>query len=166
MNLEIIKAEKINKNAVKCWVISRLIFQIIFSGILYIGLYMILLKMAGNIKEVKLAVYIISAVIEILLFLNTFVYPKIEYKEWSYSFFEDKIELFNGLFVKKRIIIPISRIQSVTIEQGPIYRKFGLATVKIMTAGSIHEIPALTNGEAENITERLKNIIEMGGRLE
>jgi membrane protein YdbS with pleckstrin-like domain len=166
MNLEKVKAEKLNKNAVKCWVIGRLIFQIIFSAIMYVGLYMILLKIAGDIKEVKLGVYIISIVVELLLLLNTFVYPKIEYKEWSYSILEDKIELFKGLFVKKRIIIPISRIQSVNIEQGPIYRKFGLASVKLTTAGSVHEIPALTNNEAENITERLKNIIEMGGRLE
>ncbi|MCT4617864.1 MAG: PH domain-containing protein [Marinisporobacter sp.] len=58
------------------------------------------------------------------LFANTFVFPLIEYKEWKYKIKEDQIELNYGVLIKTKTIIPISRIQYIDIEQGPIYRRF------------------------------------------
>jgi uncharacterized protein len=157
---------RINKSAVKCWIIGRSITLFILLAIIIGLLYRFAIP---HTKETSFFRYLwigLAALILILLVLNAFVYPFIEYKEWRFGIFQDKIELMSGIFIKDRTIIPISRIQSINIEQGPIYRRFKLASVKIHTAGGVHQIPALTNSEAEAISENLKNVIEAGGKNE
>lgn len=43
------------------------------------------------------------------------------------------------------------RVQHVDTNQGPILKKYGLATVEISTAATIHKIPALELAEAEEL---------------
>jgi uncharacterized protein len=157
---------RINRYAVKCWIIGRSITFFILLAIIIVLLYTIAIpntKASGFFRYLWIG---LAAIIIIPLALNTFVYPFIEYREWKFGIFQDKIELFNGIFTKNKSIIPISRIQSINIEQGPIYRRFKLASVTIHTAGGIYKIPALTNSEAAEISENLKNVIEAGGRIE
>ncbi|MFD3156045.1 PH domain-containing protein [Haloimpatiens sp. FM7330] len=157
---------RINKNAVKAWFIGRIIFLVIFSGIyLAIG-YKFLIPKFGESITFKYVFGILSFLILGFFCVNTFIFPKIEYRQWRYLITEDKIELINGIIIRSKIIIPISRIQHLDIEQGPIYRKFGLACLKLNTAGASHEIPALTIDEAEELSEKLKQIVEMSDKIE
>jgi membrane protein YdbS with pleckstrin-like domain len=41
----------------------------------------------------------------------------------------------SGLYWRKTVIVPFNRIQHVEVSSGPLQRKFGLATVKLFTAG-------------------------------
>ncbi len=157
---------KINKNAIKSWYIGRIIFLLIFSIIYGLLIYKLIIPNFVHVAILEYGLNILTILIGIFLLINTFIFPIIEYKEWKYIISNDKIELINGIFIRKRIIIPISRVQHLDIVQGPIYRKFGLATLRLNTAGSIHEIPALTNKEAEIISETLKNQIEKSGKVE
>lgn len=153
--------QQINRNAIKSWFISRIIFSLIFS-VIYGGLvYKILLPKFGHFLFVQYGLNILSIILLVYLSLNTFVFPIIEYKQWKYVIKHDVIELNYGIFIKTKIIVPISRIQHLDINQGPIYRLFGLVCLDINTAGDDHEIPALTVSEANFISERLKDIIEI-----
>jgi membrane protein YdbS with pleckstrin-like domain len=100
----------------------------------------------------------------IILFfvLYSFFWPFLEYKQWKYTISEDKIELIKGIIFRKKIIIPISRIQNLKIEQGPIQRIYRISSINIITAGGCHEIPAIPDEQAEMTSERLRRIIEMG----
>lgn len=158
--------KQINKNAVKSWFIGRIIFTIVFLLIYGVIIYKFVMP---NLTPGGMVSYILNGLTMIIagfLLLNTFLFPIIEYKEWRYKIEKDKIELLYGIIFRKKIIIPISRIQYIDIESGPIYRKFNLAELKINTAGSSHEIPALTLSEANDISENLKEIIEKSGKIE
>ena len=44
------------------------------------------------------------------------------------------------------------RVQHVDTEQGPILKKYDLATITISSAATTHTIPALITAEADRIT--------------
>ncbi|MEH7523617.1 PH domain-containing protein, partial [Bacillus sp. JJ1503] len=73
------------------------------------------------------------------------------WKRGRYEVRENEIELQHGVFVIKRTLVPMIRVQHVDTRQGPILRKYGLATVAISTAATVHEIPALDMDEAEEL---------------
>lgn len=157
---------RINKNAVKSWLISRMIFLILFSFIDWGVVYKWIIPKYGHYQIIFYGSNIFSVLFIGYLFANTFVFPFIEYKEWKYKIKEDQIELNYGVLIKTKTIIPISRIQYIDIEQGPIYRRFNLTSLSINTAGGLHELPALELEEAEKISKNLKERIEMSGNNE
>jgi len=57
------------------------------------------------------------------------------YNTILYTFSDTEIEWRRGVWFKKTGIVPYNRITNVDIEQGPISRKLGIASLKIQTAG-------------------------------
>ena len=53
-------------------------------------------------------------------------------------------------------IVPIVRIQHITVGQGPIYRKLGLFKVTIALASGTFEIVGLRDERAKEISETLR----------
>ncbi|GMQ59498.1 hypothetical protein AN1V17_38950 [Vallitalea sediminicola] len=157
--------KRINKKAVKAWIISRTIFLVIFAVIYFVGIYGFLMPIIDN-AMVRYIIHILTILINGFLLLYAFLFPLIEYKEWKYSISNDKIEIINGIFVRKKIIIPISRLQFLDVNQGPIHRRYGLSTIRLNTAGGLHEIPALTNEEAEEISKNLASSVEAGESID
>lgn len=158
--------ESINKNAIKTWIIGRSIASIIIISVYIVGMYIFAIPKFHNIIILKYSINILALIIIVISILLSFIWPFLEYKQWRYGIFEDKIELIKGIIIRKRIIIPISRIQNLKIEQGPIQRIYGITSVNIITAGGCHGIPAITLKEAEKITENLKKIIQVGDENE
>lgn len=152
---------RINKRAVKSWIISRLIVCTIIMSVYGVGIYMFLLPIIKNERLIYL-IHGVSGLLLCFLLSYIFIFPLIEYKEWRYAITEDRINLNYGIFLRTHMVIPISRIQYLDMRQGPVYRLFGLMTVIVNTAGGVHEIPALTNEEAKKISSRLTEIIQTG----
>lgn len=157
---------RINKNAVKAWLIGRFIGWSIFIAIYCVGVYLFLLPKFSNSIGLKYVTTVITIIIAVNAGIKTFVFPFWEYKFWRYGIFDDKVETIQGVIIKKKLIIPISRVQNIKIEQGPIQRIFAIVTIKIVTAGGHHEIPAITSIEADRITDNLKNVVEIGEKDE
>ncbi|MBP2032045.1 membrane protein YdbS with pleckstrin-like domain [Clostridium algifaecis] len=156
---------KIDENAIKSWIMGRTIASIIFVAIYVVGVYLFLMPKIQDMELLENILNILTAIIIIASTLDSFVCPFLEYKQWRYGIFEDKIELINGIIIRKKTIIPISRIQNLKIEQGPIERMSNIASVNIITAGGRHKIPAITMEDAEKITDNLKRIIEFGDKI-
>ena len=57
-------------------------------------------------------------------------YPTIVYKLTG-----DEMTWRRGVWFKRTGVVPYNRITNVDIDQGPISRKFGIAAIKIQTAG-------------------------------
>lgn len=137
--------KKVEASAKKLWVIDGIIGSIVLMVIAYL-IYYFAKKYVG---------YWPLVLAGIVSFLSIFVHPFIEYKQWGYCITDEKVEFQHGIYYKKKIIIPISRIQHLTIKQGPLQKKFKLATIEIYTAGSNHDIEAILMSEAEGIVEKL-----------
>ncbi|APM40247.1 PH domain-containing protein [Clostridium kluyveri] len=158
--------EKIHKNAIKTWIISKTITSIIIIAIYILVMQLFLIPKFGHILLVKYITYILALIIISISIVDTFVGSFLEYKQWKYAIFEDKVELIKGIIIREKTIIPMSRIQNLKIKQGPIQRIYKITSVNIITAGGHHEIPALPVEKAEKITKNLNLLIEAGEKIE
>lgn len=146
--------EKLDKKAVLAWRIGRaagFCVLIAFLGFLLYGM--------RNIEELEnymKIVYIVAGALVIYKFAGIFIFPAIEYKQWKYIITDDKIEFSHGIFFVTTTVIPIIRVQHITISRGPVYRKLGLSKVKVFLASGSFEIIGLTEERADQISENLK----------
>ena len=58
--------------------------------------------------------------------------------------------------MKKTEIVPIERVQKIEMSRGPVERRYGLASVSVVTAGGDVDVRYLPAAEAEEISESLK----------
>lgn len=101
-------------------------------------------------------IYVVATAV-VLLFAYFFIYlfPKVRWMRWRYEVRESEIELQHGIFIVKRTLIPMVRVQHVDTAQGPILRKYDLAEITISTAATNHTIPALVMEEADELRSRI-----------
>ena len=99
----------------------------------------------------------------LLLWYGIWWYPPRNYAAWSYRFSDTVLELRHGLFWQTSVLIPLSRVQHVDLNRGPLARRHGLSTLQVHTAGTQHanhEVPHLNRETAALLRERL---IELAG---
>ncbi|WP_075619264.1 PH domain-containing protein [Paenisporosarcina indica] len=104
-------------------------------------------------------VLMICVVLPVLYtYLFVILFPKLQWLRWRYEVREQEIELQYGLFVVKRTLVPMVRVQHVDTAQGPILRKYDLASITISTAATTHTIPALITSEADELRSRISTL--------
>ncbi len=91
-------------------------------------------------------------------YLFIFLLPTLRWKRWRYEVREQEIELQYGVFIIKKTLIPMIRVQHVDTQQGPLLRKYKLSTVTVSTAATVHEIPALDMEEAESLRTSISRL--------
>ena len=63
-------------------------------------------------------------------------WPEVEHRHASYKVDGQGIEIRRGVFWRKVINVPRSRVQHTDVSQGPLERSHGLGTLVIYTAGT------------------------------
>lgn len=141
---------RISRKGLKVWrlygIIQTSILALLAIGV---GVLVYIFEWPWWIYLIEGAAVILFAYFIIVLF------PKIRWMRWRYEVRESEIELQHGLFIVKRTLIPMVRVQHVDTSQGPILRKYGLAEISISTAATVHTIPALVMGEADEMRGRI-----------
>ncbi|AOL34531.1 MULTISPECIES: PH domain-containing protein [Geobacillus] len=77
--------------------------------------------------------------------------PVLRQRRWRYAIREEEIDIQRGVWSTKRTLIPMTRVQYVDVRQGPLLKRYGLASIAVFTAAAAHEIPALPMEEAERL---------------
>ena len=97
----------------------------------------------------------------IITISTTTILPALRWKRWRYEVDEHEVDLRRGIFIIKRTLIPIKRVQHVDTRQGPILRNYSLSTVAITTAATTHEIPALDDETADEVRNQISNFARL-----
>ena len=145
---------KLDKKAITSWRVGRIIrlpIWLIVCAAVFIGGMCIpfdILSTVVKVLVILLAVYKIAGII---------IYPQIEYRQWGYKITEDRVDIRHGIFFVTHTIVPVVRIQHITVSQGPINRKLGLYEVEMSLASDSFEIPCLSKEVADEIAENLKS---------
>src|SRR5262249_15869407 len=63
-------------------------------------------------------------------------YPPRLYRSWGYRIDARVLETRSGRLFQRARLLPLSRLQHVDIERGPLERMFGLAALVLHTAGT------------------------------
>ena len=94
----------------------------------------------------------------ILLAWHAHRWPALDYRHTSYRVDHLGIEIRRGVYWRERIHVPRSRVQHTDVSQGPIERRFGLATLVIYTAGTDYarvDLAGLEHGVALRLRDHL-----------
>jgi len=83
------------------------------------------------------------------------VIPELRWRRWRYDVRELEIDIRRGVFKVTRRLIPMLRVQHVDTTRGILEQLFGLSTVVVHTAAGETTIPALDEGEAAALRDRI-----------
>ena len=141
------------KKAITVWRLYGF-FQTICLALVAAGAVFLTMKFVWPIwiQWTMIAVVLLSLVLSIILF------PNIRWKIWRYEVREQEIEIQSGLFVVKRTLIPMVRVQHVDTEQGPILKKYNLANISISSAATTHTIPMLDLEDADILRMKISEL--------
>jgi membrane protein YdbS with pleckstrin-like domain len=90
--------------------------------------------------------------------LIAYKYPAARHRRLRYLVDEGGLRIRRGVLWRKVIRIPISRVQHTDVSQGPLQRKFGLATLTVHTAGTAGasiSLAGLEHGIATRLCDHL-----------
>ena len=111
----------------------------------------------------NLGAVILYSILILLQIVNTFIFPKLQYKKYLYLIKEDEIVFYHGIIFIESVVIPMVQIQDIGFSQGPIELALGIASLDISTAGSNHYIAGFKKEEVEelvnNVKERIKKLV-------
>ncbi len=77
--------------------------------------------------------------------------------------------LSSGVWWHQAVLIPLTRVQHVTVSQGPLQKRFGLATLKVFTAGGVQAEAALADIDyelAQTLCQQLSQLIPQEEHLD
>lgn len=142
---------EIAKDAIKVWKITSAIY---FAIIIVVGelILSFLYDFFSWYNVLALAVTVL------LGYVCTFVIPKLRWKRWRYELFDQEIYIQHGILIVSRTLVPMARVQHVDTKQGPILKRYGLASVTISTAATVHEIPALNEEDASILRDCISKL--------
>lgn len=79
------------------------------------------------------------------------------YRAWGYCETDTDLYVRNGLLWRHVTVVPYGRMQLVEMNSGPIDRRYGLASVSMVTASASSDasIPGLATSDATALRDRL-----------
>ncbi|RYG71875.1 hypothetical protein EU245_12610 [Lentibacillus lipolyticus] len=144
---------RIAKDAMKVWKITGAIF----AGVLW--LITIGLLVFSYLLEFTYWIGVAGILLSVLCtYFFVFLLPKLRWRRWRYEVFEQEIYIQHGILIVSRTLVPMIRVQHVDTKQGPILKKYKLASVQISTAATTHEIPALLEEDASELRDRISTL--------
>lgn len=118
---------------------------------------------AGVVEIAQVApsgTFIVPAVI--LYVFMAFVVPARKYRHWGYDMGSDRLRIVRGYMFYRDTVVPFGRIQHIDVDQGPIDRRYDLATLTVHTAGNHNStvaLPGLHHADALAIREAIRAAI-------
>ena len=129
----------------------------VLAPLLLIGL-LISLVVGSLSAELRVLAAIGCLALVLLLAWLAHKWPPIEYRYFRYALDAQQIQIRHGVVWRTITIVPRSRVQHIDVAQGPIERRYGLATLSIYTAGTEYarvDLPGLPYSRAVQIRDHL-----------
>ena len=91
-----------------------------------------------------------------------FVVPARKYRRWGYAMGADRLRVVRGYMFYRDTVVPFGRIQHIDVDQGPVDRRYDLATLTVHTAGNHNStvaLPGLLHADALAMREAIRAAI-------
>jgi membrane protein YdbS with pleckstrin-like domain len=124
------------------------------AWVILLGVQVVSWRLDWSLPPWHVPLLVVSAVIAVA---HVAVMPRWRYRVHRWELTDEAVYTQAGWFAQERRIAPLSRIQTVDTERGPIGRLFGLAKVTVTTASAAGPvvIDGLELDEAARIAVRL-----------
>lgn len=145
--------KKVKKPSMIIWTLESFQFFIIRFAVLSAIFYF--LNDYDLIKRITLLAIMYYTIILVIKLIS---HP-LRYRNCRYLIDDTVIRINDGGFIISKDVIPIHRVQHVSIEQSFYSRFFGLYSLNAYTAGLDHCIEYLSMAEAESIKSHITVLI-------
>jgi len=102
---------------------------------------------------------LIGAGILVLLYLAVLAPPR-RYRAWAYAMDSDELQVRRGVWTRVQTMVPLDHVQHIDVSQGPLERAFGICSLVLHTAGTLHSqivLPGLTRATAEGMRDEIRS---------
>ncbi|HEY6817230.1 MAG TPA: PH domain-containing protein [Croceibacterium sp.] len=85
--------------------------------------------------------------------------PLRRYQARGYQLGADRLRVVRGLLFRTDTVVPFGRVQHIDVNQGPLERAYGLATLALHTAGTHNSsvtLPGLAHADALAMREEIR----------
>ena len=86
------------------------------------------------------------------------VVPALRWRRWRWELSDEELDLRHGLVTEVRTIVPMSRVQHVEVRRTPLASALGLSEVVVHTAAGTTEVPAMEEGDAVAVRDRIADL--------
>lgn len=145
--------EKLSKKALGCMYVATALGSLVMLAII-VALYVFVF-----VPEDVMIGKMISIILGVVILIHTAVSPYFRFHRYSYKIDEEFIDIREGYLFVTREIVPIERLHKMQTVRGPIDNMFGVAKVRVTTAGGDVTIRFLEQEKAEKIAEGLGRYI-------
>ena len=136
--------------------VGWIVFAVVSPALL---LTILVLTLTSRVTRIDMALLGVAWIlVTTLLVWLAHAWPEKEYRRFRYRVHPDGIEIGRGVWWRRRISVPRSRVQHIDVAQGPIERRFNLATLSIHTAGTHFarvDLPGLSYPRAVSLRDYL-----------
>lgn len=122
-------AHLVSPNAVRYWALSALIGSLVLWVILF-GVYVVVPE------EVKTWLGPVAIALLMLRLIHLVVMPTVRYRVHRWEVTPTAIYTRSGWLTREQRIAPLSRVQTVDSQQGPVMRMFKLSSITVTTASA------------------------------
>lgn len=149
-------SHRLDPRMLRVWYVSDVIGIAVVAALIVVA-WVIVRNLGGDV----LWVYLIGGAVELVCVGDLLISPRVEMATWRYDVTPTDVDLYHGVFVKKRVLVPLVRVQHVETKQGPILRAHGLSSVTVSTAGESFTIPGLAADEADALRDRVAELARL-----
>ena len=149
-------SHRLDPRMLRVWYISDIVAMAVVAALAVVA-WVVVRHLGGDVFWV----YLVGGAVELVCVGDLIVSPRVEYATWRYDVTPTDVDLYHGVFVKKRVLVPLVRVQHVQTKQGPILCAHGLATVTVSTAGESFEIPGLAEDDASELRDRVAELARL-----
>lgn len=113
----------------------------------------------------SIALVIIATTFALLLGW-TLWYPRARFRHMGWCLDDNGLTIQSGVFWRSQSTVARIRIQHTDVSQGPLQRHYGIATLKLYTAGSHFsriELPGLSYSSAVRLRDELQSVEQSAG---
>ena len=122
------------------------------------------LLIAATIAEIAIPGWtgVVWVPVAIIIAYLVIYLPMRRYATRGYSLAEERLRVVRGVLFHSDTVVPFGRVQHIDVDQGPLERGFGLATLTVHTAGSHNasvSLPGLSHENALAMREDIRAAI-------
>jgi membrane protein YdbS with pleckstrin-like domain len=81
--------------------------------------------------------------------------PRERHRRWRWALHETELDIVHGIWDVTRTIVPITRIQHVSVQRTGWTGTFGLVRLHVHTAAGTTTIPGLAPAQADDVRDRI-----------
>lgn len=136
--------------------VSRSLARARLTILAVVGVVPLLVAVVVAVLTVHVVAFVVLAVVVALLGWLVWLIPR-QVSAIAYAEREDDLLIRRGILFRQMMVVPYGRLQYVDVSEGPVARRFGVATVQLHTASASTDgtVPGVTPAEAGRLRDQM-----------